>query len=391
MTSPATNAPVTHIDPSAFAADPYPTLARMRAEAPVTYVPELGAILFTKRDDIFTHEKNTEVFSSCQPDGLMTLLMGENMMRKDGEAHTRERKILFPALSPRTARDHWTPLFRETTARILADLKPKGKCDLVRDFAMPASAEALKLVTGLENMAPEELDRTSQGMIDGCANYTGDPVIEATCHDCTASIDAHITEMMPRLNAAPNKSALSVQMQAGLDEASTRANIKLIISGGQNEPRDAIAGAAWALLTHPDQHALIQNGSASYAQAFEEYVRWISPIGMSPRRIARDTTINGITFPQEARAFFMFSSAGHDEAYFTDPTRFDITRDTGPAIPFGAGPHFCGGAAISRALIADIALPMLLKALPGLTLAGPVPFQGWAFRGPLSMPVEWKS
>lgn len=384
------NAPVTAIDPAAFAADPYPVLAAMRAEAPVTFVPELGATLFTRRDAIFREEKNTATFSSWQPEGLMSKLMGENMMRKDGEAHATERKILFPSLSPRTARDHWAPLFREKAAEILAALAPRGRCDLVRDYAMPVSAEALKLVTGLTNMPAAELDRTSQGMIDGCANYTGDPAIEANCHDCTASIDAHITEMMPRLAIAPNPSALSVQMQAGLDEAATRANIKLIISGGQNEPRDAIAGAAWALLTHPDQHALIAEGKASYADAFEEYVRWISPIGMSPRRVARADTVEGVTFEPEDRVFFMFSSAGHDEDYFEDPTRFDITRDTGPAIPFGAGPHFCGGAAISRTLISEIALPMLFEALPALHITGEVPFHGWAFRGPTAMPVAWR-
>ncbi|UYV35882.1 cytochrome P450 [Rhodobacteraceae bacterium D3-12] len=385
------NAPVTHIDPAVFAADPYPTLADMRKNAPVTYVPELGATLFTRRNDIFEQEKRIDVFSSHQPDGLMSILMGENMMRKDGADHSAERRALFPCLSPKTARDHWAPLFRAKTERILDTLAPQGACDLVRDFAMPASAEALKLVTGLTNMAAPELDRVSQGMIDGCANYSGDAMIEATCHDCTASIDAHITERMPVLAQNSDKSALSVQMQAGLSVATTRANIKLIISGGQNEPRDAIAGAAWALLTHPDQLAQIQRGEHGYGRAFDEYVRWISPIGMSPRRVAQADTTCGVTFEPEDRVFFMFSSAGHDEAHFTDPERFDITRDTGPAIPFGAGPHFCGGAAIARTLIADIALPLLFERLPDLVLAGDPRFHGWAFRGPLSMPVRWQS
>lgn len=385
------NAPVTHIDPAAFAADPYPVLARMRQTTPVTYVPELRATLFTRRDDIFEQEKRVDVFSSDQPDGLMTILMGENMMRKDGADHTAERRALFPSLSPKTARDHWAPLFRAKTESILDALAPQGTCDLVRDFAMPASAEALKLVTGLTNMTAAELDRVSQGMIDGCANYAGDPAIEANCHDCTASIDAHITARMPELVQNPDKSALSVQMQAGLSDAATRANIKLIISGGQNEPRDAIAGAAWALLTHPDQHALIQSGAHSYGNAFDEYVRWVSPIGMSPRRVAKADTTCGVTFAPEDRVFFMFSSAGHDETHFTNPEQFDLTRDTGPAIPFGAGPHFCGGAAIARTLIADIALPLLFERLPDLALVSEPRFHGWAFRGPLSMPVRWQS
>jgi len=103
------NAPVTHIDPIQFAADPYPDLAHMRAHAPISFVPELNATLFTRRDDIFTQEKRIDIFSSEQPEGLMTKLMGENLMRKDGEAHMLERRALFPALSPRTMRDIWLP------------------------------------------------------------------------------------------------------------------------------------------------------------------------------------------------------------------------------------------------------------------------------------------
>ncbi|MDF1709794.1 MAG: cytochrome P450 [Paracoccaceae bacterium] len=383
------DAPVTHIDPVAFRADPYPMLARMRAEAPVTYVPELGATLFTRRDDIFVQEKRTEVFSSHQPEGLMTRLMGENLMRKDGAAHQAERRALFPALSPRTVKDHLLAQFQAAAASILTDLAPRGRCDLVRDYAMPVSAEALKAITGLATMPAPEMDRVSQGMIDGCANYAGDPAIEARCHDCTASIDAHIDAMLPVVTATPDQSALSVMNRAGLPMESIRANIKLIISGGQNEPRDAIAGTIWALLTHPDQLALIQAGRATWAQAFDEYARWISPIGMSPRRVARVDTACGVTFQPEDRVFFMFSSAGRDEVHFTAPDRFDIARDTGPAISFGAGPHFCAGAAAARALIADVALPMAFAHLPGLMQDGPAPFAGWAFRGPLSVPVRW--
>jgi len=383
------DAPVTQIDPSAFRTDPYPALARMRQEAPITYVPQLGATLFTRRDDIFHQEKRIETFSSYQPDGLMSILMGENMMRKDGPDHRAERRILFPALSPRTVRDHWTPLFRQHAERILSNLKPKGKCDLVRDFAMPVSGEALKLITGLTEMQAHEMDRVSQGMIDGCANYAGDPRIAAHCHDCTAFIDMHIDNMLPAARRGDDPSALSVQARADLPMDSLRANIKLIISGGQNEPRDAIAGAIWALLDHPDQLALIKDGKATFQDAFEEYARWVSPIGMSPRRVARADTAGNVNFDVEDRVFFMFSSACRDETQFSNPDEFDITRDTSAAISFGAGPHFCAGAAAARALIADVALPLAFARLPGLRADGPAPFAGWAFRGPVSVPVAW--
>ena len=110
-------------------------------------------------------------------------------------------------------------------------------------------------------MAFNEMDRVSQGMIDGIANISGDLLIEANCHNCTQSIDNHIDEMLPIIKKSPNHSLLSVQHEAGLSETQNRANIKLAISGGQNEPRDAIAGTVWALLKNKNQlnHCFIQN------------------------------------------------------------------------------------------------------------------------------------
>jgi len=365
----------------------------MRREAPIAFVPELGATLFTKRDAIFVNEKLTDVFSSVQPGGLMTTLMGENLMRKDGAAHQAERKAIFPTISPRTVKDVWLEGFRTAGEDILERLAPKGSGDLVAEYATELSAEALKAITGLVNMDWREMNRVSQGMIDGIANYTGDREVEARCQDCTASIDRHIDEMIPLVEAAPNLSLLSVQRRAGLSDEQVRANIKLAISGGQNEPRDAIAGTIWALLNHPDELAKVLDGRVGWLHAFEEYARWTSPIGMSPRRVARSHEVDGVAFEEDERVFFMFGSANRDEDVFTDPERFDLDRDVGPSIAFGAGPHFCAGAWASRALISEVALPMAFERLPGLRLAdgdGPQPV-GWAFRGLTTLPCHWEN
>ncbi|MBT3140103.1 cytochrome P450 [Phaeobacter gallaeciensis] len=383
------DAMVYEIDPQVFWRDPYPDLKRMRAMAPVVFVPQLGATLIVRRQDIFEQEKKTEVFSSDQPGGLMTVLMGQNMMRKDGADHLAERKAIFSTVSPKTVQRVWTDQFRAATEQVLAGLKGQGRCDLVRDYALPVSAEALKAMTGLTQMSAVEMDRVSQGMIDGCANYAGDPEVEARCHDCTASIDRHIDEMIPFVDAAPDQSLLSVQRQAGMEDAQVRANIKLAISGGQNEPRDAIAGTVWALLQNPDQLELVRAGRAAWRQAFEEYARWMSPIGMSPRRVAQKYELHGVTLKPEERVFLMFGSGNRDEAVFARPDAFDLTQDITAAISFGAGPHFCAGAWAAKALIGDVALPMLFERFSDLRLDGAAEFGGWAFRGPLQMPVRW--
>lgn len=98
---------------------------------------------------------------------------------------------------------------------------------------------------------------------------------------------------------------------------------------------------------------------------------------------------DGIAFAPEDRVFLMFGSGNRDEAVFANPDAFDIGQDISAAISFGAGPHFCAGAWASKALIAEVALPMLFERLPDLRLDGGTPFGGWAFRGPLKMPVAW--
>ena len=93
------DAPRFDIDLKTFSRDPYPDLARMRSDAPIAYVPQLDATLMTRREAIFVNEKKIDVFSSDQPDGLMTRLMGQNMMRKDGAPHQAERAAIFPTVS----------------------------------------------------------------------------------------------------------------------------------------------------------------------------------------------------------------------------------------------------------------------------------------------------
>lgn len=250
------NAPVYEIDLKSFWRDPYPDLKAMRETTPIAYVPQLGATLLTKRDDIFVNEKKTEYFSSDQPQGLMTVLMGQNLMRKDGQEHMAERRAIFPAVSPKTVKTVWIKQFHACVAQVLERCKPLGKADMVKDIAMPIAAEALKSITGLSNMT-------------------------------------------------------------------------------------------------------------------QQY------------------TLGEVTFEPEDRVFLMFSSGNRDAGAFARPDVFDIRQDSSASIAFGAGPHFCAGAWASRSLIADCALPAIFEQLPNLRQDGEVEFGGWAFRGPLDLPVAW--
>ena len=103
--------PIYNIDLNQFWINPYPDLKKMRNQFPICFVPELGAILITKRKDIFENEKKVNIFSSIQPEGLMQKLMGQNLMRKDGNSHFNERKAIFPSISPKTTNSVWKEEF----------------------------------------------------------------------------------------------------------------------------------------------------------------------------------------------------------------------------------------------------------------------------------------
>ena len=381
--------PIHNIDISNFKRNPYPDLKEMRASNPICFVPQVKATMICDRDSIYECEKNIDVFSSVQPKGLMTVLMGQNMMRKDGEDHLKERKTIFKSISPKTSRDHWREKFEAIADNIVNNIKVLKFGDLLTLYARELSAECLKLVTGLTNMTSIEMDRVSQGMIDGCSNYTGNKEIEENCNNCTNSIDTHINEMIGKIQMNTDFSLLSTMLEGNLSAEQISANIKLAISGGQNEPRDAIAGCIWAVLNFGLKERLLEKDN--WEQLFNEYCRWMSPIGMSPREIAKDFVYKNVTFKKGDRVFLMFSSANRDERVFANSDKFDLERDCSKSIHFGAGPHYCAGASIASTMISLVALPKLFAAFPKLKLVDKekYEFDGWAFRGITSLKCEW--
>lgn len=343
--------PEVDIDLSSFNADPYPMLAVLRRDAPVAFVPQLGSTLLTRLDDIAIREKRTDVFSSHQPQGLMNRLMGHNMIRKDGAEHMAERKVFLKAVSQQAVKEVWTERFRRHALRILEELADASLCAPILRRVPEGADWPHECGSCRQRRLVASHDRRHR-------HYVGDPCVEARCNLATAGIDAAIDDRLASVRRSPDRSLLSVMLEGGMPLENVRHNIKLTISGGQNEPRKGLAGAIWALLTHPHDLAEVRAGRLAWTQVFDEYVRWIAPIGMSPRRIAQAAVIHGATLAPESRAFLMFGSANRDAAHFEAADEIRPGRDTSKAIAFGSGPHFCADTWAARALVANVALPL---------------------------------
>jgi cytochrome P450 len=170
------------------------------------------------------------------------------------------------------------------------------------------------------------------------------------------------------------------------------ANIKVAIGGGVNEPRDSILTMVLGLLENPDQLERVQSDPGLWPAAFEEAVRWISPIGMYPRRIARDTVFSGIQLREGQQIGLCVGAANRDASRFEHPDRFDMFREKKSHLAFGAGSHFCAGTWVARHMVGRLVVPGLFARLPNLRLKDPdaVRIRGWVFRGPTTLPVAWQ-
>lgn len=370
---------------------PYPIFKRLRAESPVLRVKALGRTLLTKAAHTKHVKENPVLFSSDDPNTPMErAFQAQTLMRKDGEAHLRERNAMAPSFAGRNIRACWEPIYTKIAEDFVASL-PRGETvDFFPTLAGPFAARCLKHLLGIEEASDDDMQRWSQILIDGAGNFGGKEELFEASDKANVEMDALFEKAAERHRADPNQSVLSVMVNADdpIPKSQIHSNVKIAIGGGINEPRDALLTILYGLMTNPDQMEAAKR-DALWGQAFEEGVRWVAPIQASSRLVTEDTEIGGFFIPKGDVVMTSQASACRDEDLYDDPEVFNIFRPKTPHQAFGNGPHFCQGTHIARRMLADIMLPMLFDRFPNMSLPDPdgVVFWGFGFRGPLNLPV----
>ncbi|MES5487125.1 cytochrome P450 [Bradyrhizobium sp. INPA03-11B] len=373
--------------------DPYPIFRRLRELAPAVHVEAAKLTLVTRFDDITRIERDPATYSADNPASLVNKVMGPTFMRKDGAEHTIGRKAIEPSFRPATIKEHWAPQFTAIAERLIDDLAAAGEADLFAALAAPMASLSLMAMIGFRAMPWQTLAEWSQALIDGAGNYAADAEVDRKAMQASADVDAAIDAVLDDHHRHPNPSILSSMINADppMPIEAIRANIKVIIGGGLNEPRDAILTLVLGLLENPAQKDSVLAKPELWPAALEEAVRWISPIGMYPRRVTRDVDLSGTALPEGLQIGLCVGAANRDGNRFAEPDRFDVTRPKQSHLAFGAGPHFCAGTWVSRLTVGKIVVPMLFARLHHLRLREEAPpvVRGWVFRGPVTLPVRW--
>lgn len=370
----------------AFKANPYPTYARLRADAPVHRIVLKGnqpAWLVTRYGDVARVLKGGEFVKERrnarppgEPAGKVPWAPGvlkplaRNMLDVDVPDHTRLRGLVQRAFSPRLV-ERLRERIEALADQLVEAARRRGTFDLIADFALPLPATVIADLLGVPAADRHKFQRWSSRIVSVSSRNDALRVLPAGW-----AFMRYLRGQF-RLRRADTRddliTALVQAEEAGdrLSEDELLAMVFLLLVAGHETTVNLIASGALALLEHPDERDRLRADPELIAPAVEELLRYTSPVDVATERYAREEIVlAGTTVRRGELVLAAIGSANRDERQFERPDSLDITRAPNRHLAFGQGAHYCLGAPLAR-LEGQIALATLLERLPRLGLATP--------------------
>ena len=407
MAAAAQQAPASPFLDPAFMDDPYPTLARLRAEDPVHFVAPLGFWLILRHDDVkrlfndpehATPDRRRWEHFAPRPEGSFMRWVEDNgFFSLPPEEHTRLRKLFSAALTPRAVKRYETQV-RETVERFAAPLREaRGVIDLMETFANPSPNAVISRITGIPPAGDDErrFRELAQLTIRGFFSFSDEKTKQAG-DDAFQEIATWVRRL-----AKERRSSLGEDMISDLIRAQDRGDrlgddqIVMTITGliGAGSETTAMGGmiAAMTLLDHPEQMEKLRRRPELIPNAVSEILRFgFGGPGGLPRYAVRDFELRGKRIRAGQMMMLSFGGASRDPAVYDDPDRFDVEREVKDLITFGNGPHYCLGANLARQEMGCMVEAMLGFLPPGSRWRKDLmEFQTIGFfKRPVTLPIE---
>jgi len=383
-----------------LALDPYPVYARLRREAPVVQFEGTHEYFVTRWADCHKVGSSDKVFgpsdSNHRPEARVFGM--PNVLSMSGPDHQALREGIDFEVQPERVDAYIEQLARPIVRDYIARIRDRGAADLTQELFEPISVRVVGDLIGLKTTPDETLQAWFHAINGGLQNTVAqDPAVWAACDGAIAEIDQVMRPMYEQVCATPDRSMLSHVVHGGLESGKRRSfeeimpTMRVIILGGLQEPGHGASNALYGLLGDPAQNAEIATDPAACAaRAYEEGLRWIAPIGVTPRVAYEPFELAGVTIPQGASVAIILASANRDETRWENAERFDLNRKKSAHSAFGFRPHFCSGHYLSRQT-GRIALEETYRQLPNMRLDPEREAQtrGWRFRGVVTLPVRW--
>ena len=358
-------------------ADPYPAYRALREQHPVCWDGDLDAFLVTSyaeasavlRGPGWSSDPNRNPALAARFDRaeLGNQALRTTLLTMDPPDHTRLRRLLSPAFTPR-AIDALQPRITAVVKAALADLNQTGEVDVIADIGYPIPLAVMCELLDVD-IEGAQLLRTETPKLVGILEFDPDEEAVLAAEEATASLALYLLPILGDRRVRPGDDLASQLLRLGddgdpaleLDEV--LATCILLLTAGHETTASLIGNGVLTLMQHPDQLDLLQRDPALIKQAIEEILRFECPAKIVGRTNLVDRQLGGQTIRAGQRVLVLLGAVNRDPEHFLNPECFDITRTPAPHLAFGAGPHFCLGAALSRAEVQET----LRQLLPQLT------------------------
>ena len=351
----------------------YEIYRTLRDEHPLYRNEKRGSWALSRYDDVRQAAGDAATFSSERT----SISMGLQPMiqQMDPPRHDALRSLLWKVFTPSRVAA-MEPRVRELARELIDALATRGRCDLLRDFAVQFPSLVIGELIGI----PPERRKTFLQWTEALITANPDREWEKNPF---AAIYAEFGELLEERRGERRNDLMSALIDAELDGQKLSHEellgfCFLLVVGGNDTTTNLIANGAVLLAQHPDQRAELVRDPALIPYAVEEMLRYDSPTQALPRRATRDVELHGCRIREGEEVSLIWGAANHDERRFEDPERFDIHRDDNRHLALGHGVHFCMGSHLAR-LESRVAFEELLERMPDYELDGEPVWQASAW------------
>jgi cytochrome P450 len=354
--------------------------------------------------DITRILQNHEVFSSRQgtgperadpPNGVGMLIFA------DPPHHTQQRKIVNKALTPRLVAA-MEPRIAELAHELVDGFASAGRVDIATAYCEPLPS---MVFAGILGVPVSEVGTFKRWADEITAGFGGDEAAHARALVAMDELSVYFGGLVAaRRSALAAGEKLPDDLLTALitsdydgrtfDDVELILALHILVAGGNETTGSALVNGIYQLCSHPAQLAAVRDDPELLPAAVEEILRFEASPQCQFRTANVDVEIAGVPMPADSKIAMMYGAGNRDPKVFTDPDRFDVTRDIRELrqhLSFGRGIHACVGMALARAQL-RIGLQVLLSRLPGLRLDPDRPGERYTtilVRRFSSLPVCW--
>lgn len=372
-----------HGKPPVLEFDPFADAFRRDPEGFYAPVREAGAVVFLERHGVWVLARFAEVRAAlrdperfCSAAGIgLTNFWKEKpwrtpslLLEADPPEHARVRRITARVMSPRTI-EALRPAFERQAEDLVAKVVARGEIDGVTDLAQAYPLRVFPDAVGIGPHGRENLLAYGRMVFNAFgprnqlfqeAMAAGAPVGDWIAKQCLRGSLAP-GGLGARLYAAADRGEITDE-EAGL-------LVRSLLSAGIDTTVQGLAWCLHLLAAEPDRWATLRDDPALARPAFEETLRYASPVQLFFRTTTRQVRVADTEIPAGEKVLCFVAAANRDPRQWHDPDRFDLRRPATAHLAFGSGIHACVGAAIAR-LEAEVLLTALARHVRTLEPAG---------------------